>query len=114
LVMGDLDGAVVFASETCALDIVGARLVREIEAGEIVVVDAEGIRSLRPFPPRELKRCVFEHVYFARPDSRIFGGSVDRARRELGQRLAREPPAPAAGLAFSRPASSHSAPLLFP
>jgi amidophosphoribosyltransferase len=109
LVMGDLDGAPVFASETCALDIVGARFVRDIEAGEIVTVDAEGIRSFRPFPARELRRCVFEHVYFARPDSRIFGGAVDRARRELGRRLAREQPATGADLVFAVPDSSNSA-----
>jgi amidophosphoribosyltransferase len=113
LVMGELDGAVVFASETCALDIVGASLVREVEPGEIVAVDADGIRSTRPMPKRELRRCVFEHVYFARPDSKIFGGSVDRARRELGRRLARECPAPTADLVFSVPDSSNSAALGF-
>src|SRR5207302_1465753 len=100
LVMGELDGAVVFASETCGLDIVGARFVREVEAGEVVAVDDDGVRSTRPLPERELRRCVFEHVYFARPDSRIFGGSVDRARRELGRRLARECPAPDTDLVF--------------
>ena len=113
LVMGRLGDAVVFASETCALDIVGATFEREIEAGEIVVVDGDGQRSIFPFPPRELKRCVFEHVYFARPDSHIFGGSVDRARRELGRRLAREHPVPGADLVFSVPDSSNSAALGF-
>jgi len=111
LAMGELDGGVVFASETCALDIVGARLVREVDAGEIVAVDGDGARSLRPFGAKELKRCVFEHVYFARPDSRIFGGAVDSARRELGRRLAREAPAPGADLVFSVPDSSNSAAL---
>jgi amidophosphoribosyltransferase len=113
LVMGRLGDAVVFASETCALDIIGARFEREVEAGEIVAVDDRGVRSSSPLPPRELRRCVFEHVYFARPDSHIFGGSVDRARRELGRRLAREHPAPNADLVFSVPDSSNSAALGF-
>ncbi len=111
LVMGRLDGAVIFASETCALDIVGATFEREIEPGEIVAVDDTGIRSSRPLPSAESRKCVFEFVYFARPDSRIFGGSVDRARRELGRQLAREAPAPGAELVFSVPDSSNSAAL---
>ena len=113
LVMGRLGDAVVFASETCALDIIGARFEREIAAGEIVAVDKSGVRSSSPLPKRELRRCVFEHVYFARPDSHIFGGSVDRARRALGRRLAREHPAPRAELVFSVPDSSNSAALGF-
>ena len=111
LVMGRLDGAVIFASETCALDIVGATFEREIEAGEIVAVDSSGVRSTRPLPPAESRKCVFEYVYFARPDSSIFGGSVDRARRELGRQLAREAPVPNADLVFSVPDSSNSAAL---
>ncbi|MEO8621529.1 MAG: amidophosphoribosyltransferase [bacterium] len=113
LVMGRLNGAPVFASETCALDIVGATYERDILPGEILAVDAAGERSIFPFEPRELKRCVFEHVYFARPDSRIFGGSVDRARRALGRRLAQESPAPTADLVFSVPDSSNSAAIGF-
>ncbi|HEU4630831.1 MAG TPA: amidophosphoribosyltransferase [Gemmatimonadaceae bacterium] len=107
------DGAVVLASETCALDLVGAQYERDVEPGEILRVDDEGVRSRRFGPPRELHRCVFEYVYFARPDSRIFGGSVDRARRALGRQLAREAPAPAADLVFSVPDSSNSAALGF-
>ena len=113
LVLGRLGDAPVFASETCALDIVGATYEREVQPGEIVAVDAEGMRSTFPLPRRELKRCVFEYVYFARPDSRVFGGSVDRARRALGKRLARECPAPGAELVFSVPDSSNSAALGF-
>ena len=113
LVMGRLDGAPVFGSETCALDIVGATCEREIQPGEIFAVDASGERSIFPFERRPLKRCVFEYVYFARPDSRIFGGSVDRARRALGRRLARECPAPDADLVFSVPDSSNSAAIGF-
>ena len=113
LCMGRLNGAPVFASETCALDIVGATYERDIEPGEIFAVDTSGERSIRPFESKELKRCVFEHVYFARPDSRIFGGSVDRARRALGRRLAQECPAPGADLVFSVPDSSNSAAIGF-
>jgi amidophosphoribosyltransferase len=113
LVMGRLNGAAVFASETCALDIVGATYERDIEPGEIIAVDASGERSIFPFEKKDLKRCVFEHVYFARPDSRIFGGSVDRARRALGRRLAQECPATNADLVFSVPDSSNSAAIGF-
>jgi amidophosphoribosyltransferase len=113
LVMGTLNGSHVFASETCALDIVGATAVREVEPGEIVAVDRNGMRSSFPLERKESRRCVFEYVYFARPDSRVFGGSVDRARRELGRRLAREKPAPGAELVFSVPDSSNSAALGF-
>ncbi|MES2177751.1 MAG: amidophosphoribosyltransferase [Gemmatimonadota bacterium] len=109
LALGRLNGAPIFASETCALDIVGATYERDIEPGEIFAVDASGERSIFPFEKKELKRCVFEHVYFARPDSQIFGGSVDRARRALGRRLALECPAPNADLVFSVPDSSNSA-----
>ena len=108
LVMGKLGDAWVFASETCALDIVGATVEREIKPGEIVAIDREGMRSLQ-MPVLPLKRCVFEHVYFARPDSYVFGGSVDRARRALGRQLAREQPCPGADLVFSVPDSSNSA-----
>jgi amidophosphoribosyltransferase len=111
LVMGRLGDSWVFASESCALDIVGAVPERELEPGEVVVVDRNGMRSLHPLPQKERRQCVFEYVYFARPDSRVFGGSVDRARRQLGRRLARECPAPGADLVFSVPDSSNSAAL---
>ena len=113
LVMGTIGEATVFASETCALDIVGATYVREVEPGEIIAVDRDGIRAIKPLPVAERHQCVFEFVYFARPDSRVFGGSVDRARRALGRRLAREKPAPTAELVFSVPDSSNSAALGF-
>ncbi|MEO8576919.1 MAG: amidophosphoribosyltransferase [Gemmatimonadales bacterium] len=111
LVMGMLGDSYVFASESCALDIVGATTIREVERGEIVAVDREGVRSIKPLPKQEGRKCVFEYVYFARPDSRVFGGSVDRARRQLGRRLAREHPTPGAELVFSVPDSSNSAAL---
>jgi len=113
LVMGRLGDAPVFASETCALDIVGATYEREVQPGEVIAVDNDGMRSSFPLARRELKRCVFEYVYFARPDSQVFGGSVDRARRALGRQLAREWPAPKAELVFSVPDSSNSAALGF-
>lgn len=112
LVIGSLGNAVVFASETCALDIVGATHVRDVRPGEIVIVDAEGLRAVQFAESRELRRCVFEYVYFARPDSRIFdGGSVDRARRALGRQLGRECPAPGADLVFGVPDSANAAAL---
>jgi len=111
LVMGMLGDAVVFASETCALDIVGATLVREVLPGEIVAVDRDGLRSHQLPAASPLHRCVFEHVYFARPDSQVFGGSVDRARRALGRRLAVEHPTPGADFVFAVPDSSNAAAL---
>ena len=107
------DGAYVAASETCALDIVGATVIRDVEPGEIVALDSNGMRSIKPLAEQESRRCVFEYVYFSRPDSRVFGGSVDRARRALGRRLAKESPAPGADLVFSVPDSSNSAALGF-
>jgi amidophosphoribosyltransferase len=85
----------VFASETCAFDLIGADFVREIEPGEVCVADARGLRSLRPFPAAARRFCVFEQVYFARPDSVLDGRGVYDARERLGEALARESPAPA-------------------
>jgi amidophosphoribosyltransferase len=95
LVMGRLDGAPVFCSETCALDLIDAEFVREIEPGELVIADRDGVRSFKPFPPEPVSQCVFEHVYFARPDSEVFGQTVLASRLRLGRQLAREAPAPA-------------------
>jgi amidophosphoribosyltransferase len=80
------------ASETCAMDLIGATYERDVEPGEIVVIGADGVRSLKPFPPAPLAHCIFEHVYFARPDSYVFGRSVNEVRTELGRVLARERP----------------------
>ena len=78
-------------SETCALDLIGATYVRDVEPGEVIVISAGGLRSIRAFPPAPvLSQCVFEHVYFARPDSYVFGRSVNDVRTELGRVLARE------------------------
>ena len=111
LVIGSLGSGYVFASETCALDIVGATLIREVLPGEIIAIDRDGLRSLQTPPAKQLYRCVFEHVYFARPDSYVFGGSVDRARRALGRQLAQEQPAPYADLVFAVPDSSNASAL---
>jgi amidophosphoribosyltransferase len=111
LIIGRLGNAFVLASETCALDMVGATYLRDVRPGEIVVVDENGLRSVQALEPKESRRCVFEYVYFARPDSRIFAGSVDRARRALGHRLGRECPAPTADLVFGVPDSANAAAL---
>ena len=95
LVMGRLDGATVFCSETCALDLIDAEFVREIEPGELVVADRDGVRSFKPFPPEPVSQCIFEQVYFARPDSTVFGRNVLDSRLMLGRQLARESPAAA-------------------
>jgi amidophosphoribosyltransferase len=90
LALGRLGDAVVVCSETCAMDLIGATYVRDVEPGEVLVVSAEGMRSIKPFPPAPLAHCIFEHVYFARPDSYVFGKSVNEVRTELGRVLARE------------------------
>ena len=95
LLLGELDGAPVLASETCALDIIGAHFVREIEPGELLVVTDDGMQSRRPFPPARSRACIFEQVYFARPDSIVDGTSVYEARKRIGAELAREAPASA-------------------
>ncbi|MEO1405288.1 MAG: amidophosphoribosyltransferase [Pseudomonadota bacterium] len=90
LVLGRLGEAHVLASETCALDLIGADFVREIENGEVVIISEDGIESITPFPPRPARPCVFEYVYFSRPDSIIQGRSVYEVRRRMGQFLAEE------------------------
>ncbi len=92
LVLGRLGTAYVLASETCALDMVGAEFVREIDNGEVVVITDEGLTSHRPFPRRPARPCIFEHIYFARPDSVVGGQSVYDIRKRMGEELAREAP----------------------
>lgn len=93
LCLGEIPGGGwVLASETAALDLVGAQFRREVEAGEMVVIDANGVRSMRPFAPTEPRLCIFEYVYFARPDSRLHGQTVHSARRRMGTILADEHP----------------------
>jgi amidophosphoribosyltransferase len=90
LVYGELDGCPILASETCALDMIGARYVRDVEPGEIVVFDEDGLHSHKPFPPMPARPCVFEYIYFARPDSSVGGRSVYEVRKAFGAQLARE------------------------
>ena len=90
LVLGDLDGQPILASETCALDMIGARFVRDIEHGEMVIISDTGVQSLKPFSSLAARPCVFEYVYFARPDSVVNGRSVYDVRKRMGQRLAIE------------------------
>ena len=93
LVLGELDGCPILCSETCALDIIGAKFVRDIENGEVIVIDASGVKSLKPFPAQPMRPCIFEYIYFARPDSVVHGRSVYDARKAMGAQLAKEAPA---------------------
>lgn len=96
LSLGKVGDAWVLASETCALDLIHARFVRDVEPGEILIIDKDGPRSIQAFPQQQRRAfCIFEFVYFARPDSTIMGRSVYRARVEMGRQLARENPVPA-------------------
>ena len=92
LALGRLDGAYVVCSETCAMDLIGATYVGDVEPGEVLVVSTSGVRSIKPYARAPLAHCIFEHVYFARPDSYVFGKSVNEVRTELGRSLAREQP----------------------
>ncbi|HTQ84498.1 MAG TPA: amidophosphoribosyltransferase, partial [Pseudolabrys sp.] len=95
LVIGRLDGCPILASETCALDIIGAQYVRDVENGEVVVFDEDGAQSHKPFPPMAARPCIFEYIYFARPDSTVGGRSVYDMRKTMGAELGREAPAEA-------------------
>ena len=90
LVLGELDGKYILASETVALDIIGARFVRDIQNGEVVVISDEGVESLKPFPPMPARPCIFEYIYFARPDSVVHGRPVYDVRKAMGAQLAIE------------------------
>ncbi|HCP00540.1 MAG: amidophosphoribosyltransferase [Alphaproteobacteria bacterium] len=92
LVLGELDGHYILTSETCALDIIGADFIREIENGEIVVITEEGLESIKPFPYQNARPCIFEYIYFARPDSIVGGKSIYQYRKSLGYNLAEENP----------------------
>lgn len=95
LVLGELDGAPILTSETCALDIIGAKFIRDVENGEVIIVSERGVESHKPFPAMAPRPCIFEYIYFARPDSVVGGKSVYQVRRNLGTELARESPAEA-------------------
>ncbi len=111
--LGKLGGGHVVASETCAFDLIGATPVRELEPGEFLRITGSEVDRLPPLPAKPPHRCIFELVYFSRPDSTIFGRSVDRVRRALGRELAREHPAPGADCVFSVPDSSNAMALGF-
>jgi amidophosphoribosyltransferase len=89
----------------------GAREVREVEPGEIILINEDGLQSMHRIEPERLAHCIFEYIYFSRPDSRIFGANVDKIRRRLGRTLAREAPAPTADIVISVPDSSNTAAL---
>lgn len=95
LVLGELGGRYILASETCALDIIGARFVRDIENGEVVVISEDGLESHKPFPAQMMRPCIFEYIYFSRPDSIVHGRSVYDVRKNMGAQLAIESPAQA-------------------
>ncbi|HXN87292.1 MAG TPA: amidophosphoribosyltransferase [Candidatus Binataceae bacterium] len=95
LVLGKLNNAPIVTSETCALDLVRAEYIREVEPGEVLVINDEGVRSIKPFALAPTKRCIFEYVYFARPDSLLYGRNVYSVRKQQGRALARECPADA-------------------
>jgi amidophosphoribosyltransferase len=95
LVIGELDGHPILASETCALEIIGARYVRDVENGEVVVFDDTGVQSYKPFPAVAPRPCIFEYIYFARPDSIVGGRAVYDVRKTMGAQLSRESSVPA-------------------
>ena len=93
LILGELNGSYILCSETCALDIIGAKFVREVENGEVVVISETGIESHWPFPRQPARPCIFEYIYFSRPDSVLGGRSVYEVRKQMGRQLALESPA---------------------
>jgi len=93
LVLGDLEGSPIITSETCALDIIGAHFVRDVKPGEMVVIDRDGLKSYFPFASQPKRFCIFEYIYFARPDSTVEGRNVYDARKQIGAELAKEAPA---------------------
>ena len=93
LCLGQLGDAYVIASETCAFDLIDATYLRDVQPGEILVIDRDGLHSSFPLPKLKPAHCIFEHVYFSRPDSIVFGRSVNKSRHKMGQQLAREHPA---------------------
>lgn len=112
LALGQLDGAWVAASETCAMDLIGAKYVRDVEPGELLLVDSSGLHSEKLEGAVQHSHCVFEFIYFSRPDSRIFSEYVDKTRRKFGKRLCEEHPA-GADIVISVPDSSNTAALGF-
>jgi amidophosphoribosyltransferase len=112
LCVGKLDGAYVLSSETCALDLIQAKYIREVEPGEIIIIDEKGLHSFKPLPLAKPSLCIFEFIYFARPDSHVYGESVYLARKRLGKELALEKPVEC-GLVIPMPDSGNCAALGF-
>ncbi|MCF7803413.1 MAG: amidophosphoribosyltransferase [Candidatus Marinimicrobia bacterium] len=111
LCMGKLGETTIFASESCAFDLIGAEYIRDIEPGELVSVNNSGLQSYEITNQIDRRHCVFEYVYFSRPDSRIYSDNVDKTRRKLGKNLAHEAPCPNADIVISVPDSSNTAAL---
>jgi amidophosphoribosyltransferase len=110
LCIGRLNGTWLLASESCAFDIMDAEYIRDVEPGEVVVINESGLRSSFPFEPATPSFCIFEHIYFARPDSKVFGENVDKLRRRFGRQLAREYPVEA-DIVIAVPDSANTAAL---
>ncbi|MBC8257269.1 MAG: amidophosphoribosyltransferase [Candidatus Marinimicrobia bacterium] len=106
--LGKLKDTLVFASETCALDLLGAEYIREVKPGEIIVANDDGFYSQQFTEPQESKHCIFEYIYFSRPDSQIFGKNVDKMRRAFGRKLSRENPDETGDIVISVPDSSNT------
>ncbi|SVC10317.1 uncharacterized protein METZ01_LOCUS263171, partial [marine metagenome] len=106
--MGKLKDTLVFASETCALDLLGAEYIREVNPGEIIVANDDGFETHIFTEPKQPKHCIFEYIYFSRPDSRIFGKNVDKMRRAFGRRLSREYTKETGDIVISVPDSSNT------
>ena len=111
--MGKLQDTIVFASETCALDLLGAEYLRDVGKGEMIVANHDGFNSKTIMEPQQSTHCIFEFIYFSRPDSKIFGQSVDKMRREFGRKLAKESPADTGDIVISVPDSSNTCALGF-
>ena len=113
LCLGKVDGAWVVASETCAFDLIHAEYVRDIEPGEILIIDKNGLKSIKPFEKKKPSFCIFEFIYFSRPDSRVFGRNVYKARKKMGENLAKESPVKKADMVVPIPDSGTCAALGF-
>ncbi|MBT5078438.1 MAG: amidophosphoribosyltransferase [Candidatus Marinimicrobia bacterium] len=106
--IGKLENTYILASETCALDLLGAEYVRDVNPGELIVINDDGMHSRQISPPTKSKHCIFEYIYFSRPDSQIFGNNVDKMRRKFGKVLSDEQPAKTADMVISVPDSSNT------
>jgi len=111
--IGKLENTYILASETCALDLLGAQYVRDVKPGELIIINDDGMYSRQFAPPTKSKHCIFEYIYFSRPDSQIFGNNVDKIRRKFGKILSIEQPAETADMVIAVPDSSNTSALGF-